>query len=224
MYAATLGRFVPRYAFVSLLFCLLLDLAVYSLTKPFVERLSGYDLSTPLDGMIPFSPWWIIVYFGCFAFWAVNFVMITRTDKEHWYRFYTAVCFALIVCGVFFVVMPVTITRPEITEDGLIYDLVRFLYKIDTPTNLFPSIHCLASWYCWVGIRGRKEIALWYRIFSFVVAVAVFCSTVFLKQHFIVDGIAGIFLAEGTVLISRLLPLYKYPMHFFDKLDSFMFE
>jgi hypothetical protein len=51
-----------------------------------------------------------------------------------------------------------------------------FLYSVDTASNLFPSIHCLVSWFCFIGIRGNQKIPLWYRAFSFVAAILVFIS------------------------------------------------
>ena len=53
---------------------------------------------------------------------------------------------------------PTTNTRPVITDGGLWNQLALWLYSIDAADNLFPSIHCLVSWFCYLGIRGRKEI------------------------------------------------------------------
>lgn len=40
---------------------------------------------------------------------------------------------------------------------------MRFVYAVDAADNLFPSIHCLVSWFCYIGLRGRRDIPVWYR-------------------------------------------------------------
>lgn len=42
---------------------------------------------------------------------------------------------------------------------------MRLLYWIDAADNLFPSIHCLVSWLCWIGVRRRRDIPYGYSFF-----------------------------------------------------------
>lgn len=84
-----------------------------------------------------------------------------------------------------------------------------WLYSIDAADNLFPSIHCLVSWFCYLGIRGRKEIPRWYQSVSMVIAILVFASTLLTKQHVIVDVAGGILLAEFCFFIGRKTDLYR---------------
>ena len=79
---------------------------------------------------------------------------------------------------------------------------MRFLYQVDAADNLFPSIHCLTSWFCYIGIRGRREVPKWYRVFSCLFALAVFISTLTTKQHVIIDVIAGAALAEVAYRVA----------------------
>lgn len=76
------------------------------------------------------------------------------------------------------------------------------------PDNLFPSIHCLVSWLCWIGLRNQKQIKTGYKIFSFLMAIAICICTLTTKQHVIVDVIAAVGLAEVSYLISK--KCYRY--------------
>ena len=82
-----------------------------------------------------------------------------------------------------FFCIPQRILRPVITDGGLWNQLALWLYSIDAADNLFPSIHCLVSWFCYLGIRGKKEIPVWYQRVSAVLAILVFVSTLLTKQH-----------------------------------------
>ena len=83
------------------------------------------------------------------------------------------------------------------------------VYRIDAADNLFPSIHCLVSWFCYIGIRGRKEIPMWYRGASCVMAVLVCVSTLTTKQHVIIDVAGGVLLAEACYWIAKKPVLFR---------------
>ena len=128
--------------------------------------------------------------------------MCDEFSEEIKYRFFTADLYARIICFLFFVFYPTTNVRPELVGNGIFVQGMRFLYQIDKPVNLFPSIHCMASWFCCIGIRRDKKIPVWYKIVSVMIAVLVFVSTLVTKQHVIVDVIGGVVVAELTWFVS----------------------
>lgn len=132
----------------------------------------------------------------------INYLLVSLREKEIKYRFFTADLYARIICFLFFVFYPTTNVRPELVGNGIFVQGMRFLYQIDKPVNLFPSIHCMASWFCCIGIRGDKKVPGWYKIVSVMIAVLVFISTLVTKQHVIVDVIGGVAVAELTWFVS----------------------
>ena len=179
----------------------------------------SHNLSGGLDELVPFMPAFIIIYFGCYIFWVVNYLMVAFYEDENKYRFYTADFYARLICLAFFVFFPTTNTRPELTGNGIFIRAMRFLYTVDKPVNLFPSIHCLVSWMCFIGIRGKSYIPKWYRIFSCLFAIAVFASTLFTKQHFVVDVVAGVIFAEICYYIGRHTKFYRKVGRIFDNVN-----
>ncbi len=189
---------VPRYAWLPLIFEFALNMAVYSGAKRIAGGWVHHNIETALDRAIPFLPWMIVIYFGCYIFWIVNYILCVRQEPEHTWRFLSADFLAKLVCLFFFLAFPTTNTRPEITGHSVWEELMRFLYWIDTPDNLFPSIHCLTSWFCYIGLRGKRQVSAGYRIFSCLFAVAVFLSTLTTKQHVLADVAGGVLLAEAA--------------------------
>lgn len=222
-YEKTIGKVIPKYGFFSVIFCFVFNSLIYTGTQIIMSKAKHFDLTTAADNAIPFVPEWCIIYLGCFLFWAVNYIMITRQEKEDWYKFATGDYMSRIICGVFFVLLPTTNIRPEIAGNSFPELLVKFVYSMDAPTNLFPSIHCLVSWMCFIGVRGRKYVPKWYRIFSCLFAIAVFASTLFTKQHYIIDVIAGVIIAEICYYIGCHTKHYQWVMKKFDKLNSKVF-
>lgn len=219
-YERTLGKLIPKYGFFSVIFCFVFNSLIYTGLQLLMGGAKHRDLTSALDRKIPFVEEWVFVYLGCFLFWAVNYIIITRQGKEGWFQFAAGDYLSRLICGVFFVLLPTTNIRPEITGDGLAQVLMRFVYSIDAPTNLFPSIHCLVSWLCFAGIRGKEYVPKWYRGFSCLFAIAVFASTVFTKQHFLVDVVAGVVIAEFCLYVGRHMGYWRWIEKVFDRINA----
>ena len=218
-YQKHIEKIIPMRSFFSVIFCFVFNSLIYTGTQILMGSAKHYDLTNGLDRSIPFMPGWSFIYLGCFLFWAVNYILITRQSREEWFQFATGDYLSRLICGIFFVLLPTTNIRPEIVGDGVVQGLIRFIYRIDAPTNLFPSIHCLVSWMCFIGIRGKSYIPKWYRIFSCLFAIAVFASTLFTKQHFVVDVVAGVIFAEICYYIGRHTKFYRKVGRIFDNVN-----
>lgn len=199
-----LGQLVPRHTVPWLLGALAWQLSLYFLAKLLTSTRFHYDLSIPLDGRLPFVPFFILIYWGAYISWGVDYIMAARESRDHCRRSITADMIAKALSFVIFLVLPTTIARPEITGQGLLSWLTRIIYTADTPVTLFPSIHCLDSWLSWRFLVQCKKVPLWYKWVNFVFSLLVCLSTVLVKQHVIVDIFAGIAVAELGLLLSRL--------------------
>ena len=82
---------------------------------------------------------------------------------------------------------------------------MRFLYRVDSPNNIFPSLHVLMSYYCWRFTLGCRGIPDWYKAFSLVFTVLVCFSILFVKQHLFLDIPSALLVAEGVFQLMRLL-------------------
>ncbi len=215
----TIGRLCPFYAIIPLIGSFVLETIIYGGSKLLVQGRYHFDFTTDFDRSIPVISWFSIIYFGCYLFWIVNFILLTRINREHFYQTLFAIYLSYIICAVIFIAMPTTNVRPEVTGNSIGDVLLRFIYFTDTPENLFPSIHCSVSWFCYIGVRRKKEIPMLYRIFSLVFAILVVVSTQVTKQHYFVDAIGGIALAEFCYLISGKKKLYKPFQRFFEKVN-----
>ncbi len=207
-----LFRVIPAYGLAPLIFTFLFNTLVYGGAKLIAGGWHHHNLETNLDLMIPYIPWTVSIYFGCYLFWIVNYILSVRQGKHEAYRFLSTDILAKVICFLFFLALPSTNTRPEVGNNGIWDIAMRFLYSVDSADNLFPSIHCLVSWLCYIGIRGRKNVPAGYRIFSCVTAIAVFVSTLTTKQHVLYDVAGGFLLAEGCWWITghtKLAQIYE---------------
>ena len=213
---------IPKYAIIPLISALALNMLVYSGSMVLCKNFYHHDFTTAFDRMVPVIPEFTSIYLICYVFWVVNYIMIAGIGKEHMYRFLVGDFMSRIVCGIFFVFLPTTLVRPEITGTGFWDQALRLVYSIDQSANLFPSIHCLVSWFCYIGIRHQKKIPIWYQRFSCIFAILVCISTQVTKQHYIIDVFGGIILSEVCYLIGRKTKLYQGLWKVFEKINCFV--
>ena len=200
-----IAKIFSPWGLVPLIMALLCNFVVYSGCNALTRNWNLHSLAIPLDKQIPLIPWTIVIYFGCYIFWIIGYLYNAAMDKRHCYRFLMADWLAKAVCFICYVVYPTTNTRPEIVGSDIWAQLMRFLYSMDAADNLFPSIHCLVSWLCYIGIRGNKKVPQWIRTTFCICAIAVFISTLTTKQHVIYDVVAGVALVEVTYRVSKLI-------------------
>lgn len=200
-----LNRLIPRYSRSWLVGIFCLNLAVYFGTRLF-PRLSAYtDLTLGIDRYVPYVPAMILPYILAYPYWAVNYIMIARESRTRCKRVIGGEIIAKTICLICFIVFPTAFARPEATGSGLFPFLVKIIYRLDRPDNLFPSIHVLESWICWRGLIGSRRIPGYWKHFSFLFTLAVCASTVMVRQHVLIDIPGGILAAETGLLLSRLI-------------------
>lgn len=197
-------QIVPRYAYIPLISAVVLNFAVYIFANLIASDFKHYDFTIWVDGLIPFVPFFITFYVLAYVQWVTGYIMIARESKEMCYKAVSADIIAKLMCFVFYIALPTTMVRAEITGTGLLESLTRLIYTVDTPTNLFPSIHCLESWVCLRFAIGMKKAPKWYKYVMLFFTVGVFMSVVFVKQHVVVDIPAGILVFEiGLLIVKR---------------------
>ena len=207
-YVKYVHQLIPGYSLLPLLSCFAWNILVYVGAGRLMAGARHYDLTTAFDRAVPFSPWWVYIYLGCYAFWAANYILTGREGREHCYRFVFADILSRTICFGIFILLPTTNVRPEVSGNTLADMIMRFVYDVDAPVNLFPSIHCLISWLCYIGIRKSKKVPSGYKVFSCVFALLIMASTQLTKQHYIVDVAGGVALAQISWLIACRMDYY----------------
>lgn len=148
-------------------------------------------ITMPVDLKIPFCEYFIIPYLLWFAYVAFGIMYFFFRSKEDYYKLcaflFTGMTVFLIVSTVYpngHYLRPMTFER-----ENLCTELVSWLYRTDTPTNLFPSIHVYNS----LGVHIALTHSACFqekkagRLLSFVLCLSIVLSTMFLKQHSIFD-------------------------------------
>ncbi|MCR5458804.1 MAG: phosphatase PAP2 family protein [Acetatifactor sp.] len=189
-------RLVPAEMILPLLITVVVNFSSYFGSRIFTTSLTHHEITFAWENKIPLWSWTIVIYWGCYLFWIVNYIIAARRDRAIAYRFFCAEVCAKLICLFFFIVYPTTNVRPVIEGTGIFDKWMLALYHVDAADNLFPSIHCLVSWFCVIAVRDNEKIPKWYRWFSLITTIAICLSTLTTKQHAFVDVVGGIGFAE----------------------------
>ena len=180
-------------------------------TRLFLKPEYLHDAATLLDLKIPFRPGWVIIYFLSYVSWIVNPLIILYDHKSLAYQFSVSYIVSLIFSAILFLLYPCTLERPSLEGQGLIMDMMRFLYAADPPTNLCPSLHVLITYFCFRGSQECHHLPTWVPYVNFVFLILVTLSILFVKQHVLIDIPAAILIAEFSLQLVKRTPLHEIP-------------
>lgn len=209
-------RLLPEFSRFPLLAAVVFNMLVYVATKPLTSRLEHHDITMAIDGHIPFFAPFIVFYFLAFVQWVVCYVLIARDSREVCYKYLSAEMIGKFITLLFFVLYPTTMTRADVVGTDFFSSVVRWIYMIDSPYNLFPSLHCFASWVCFRGCAASKKLPKWFKISNLILSLLVFASTVLIKQHVVIDIIGGVAVYEFALLIAKVFKTERI----FEKLEQ----
>ena len=145
-----------------------------------------------LDRAWPLRPAWALVYGALYLFLIVLPVFLVR-EEEHLRRTVRAYLMVWMTAYVCFLVYPTVASRPaEVIGQGFAAWGLRFLYAADPPYNCFPSLHVAHSFVSALTChRVHRKVGVAAVLCASLVAI----STLYTKQHYILDVIAGVLLA-----------------------------
>ncbi len=178
-------------------------MGMYLLIGISADPAQATSLATPLDDAIPFWP--ASVYLYTWIYTVMFYPLFVVRSGALWRQVVRAYIIVLSVCLLCHYLCQVTSInlRPDVADldPAKLTDWgVLLTFKYDPPYNLFPSLHMavavVATMAAW---KARPLFGGLACLITFGVAV----SIVTLKQHFVVDGLAGLALA-GVVYVFTL--------------------
>ena len=158
-----------------------------------------------MDDKIPFIEIFVIPYFMWFAYIGAVVIFLIFKDKDEFFR---AGLFLATGMTVFLIISTLWPNghhlRPTVMpRDNFFTHLIAGLYKTDTATNLWPSIHVYNSIGAHLAVRNCKQFKNKFgvKLASFILCILIILSTMFIKQHSVFDVLTGIGMAAFMYII-----------------------
>ncbi|MEO1998577.1 MAG: phosphatase PAP2 family protein [Planctomycetaceae bacterium] len=170
----------------------------------FLFRLPGGRF---LDEAIPFVDWSLLVYETNFLFYLVLCYAAPRSQAGR-RQLLVSMQFIVLASWLAFVMFLVFPTRVELREQaiaagatqGWLGPMYTSIYLMDPPYNAWPSLHVAQTFVAavsltqWWAVQRRKRII----VLLWSLWVALVCSTLTTKQHYVWDALTGLLLGVGV--------------------------
>lgn len=158
--------------------------------------------------MIPFVPIFVIPYFSWFLLIGLSGVILYAKSKQDLRMTFFSVNLCMVIGMLVYVIYPnYQSLRPTTYGGDIFSQWVKLLQQGDSPSSVCPSLHVAVCISLYFGITRSKCYAdkTAVRIFMLALTILICASTVFIKQHSIVDVACGAILS-----ISVYLFVYKF--------------
>lgn len=182
---------------------------------------SYHVIHTVFDDLIPFCEFFIIPYMLWFPYmlFTVLYFIFRPGDRREYYQLTFNLMMGMTIFLVVSYLYPnMQQLRPYVfPRENIFTDAVRILYQKDTPTNILPSIHVFNSLAMHMAITTSEKLQdkKAVRIASLCLTSLIILSTMFLKQHSVIDVCIGmtmalfgfeVFYAPHSFAIRRRVP------------------
>ncbi len=193
---------------------LLLFWPIYGLIFMTIEHIinPGPDGFTAIhcawDELVPFNEWFLIPYLFWFVFIMGMLFYSLLWDIKTFRRFMYFIMITYLTTCLIYILFPngQNLRPPEFARDNVLTDFMRWFYTFDTNTNVCPSLHVIGSMaVLYASWNSKRFSSVPWRIVFTVTAALISASTVFLKQHSILDIPPALALsAIGAPIATRI--------------------
>ena len=156
-------------------------------------------IHSAVDDKIPFIEYFIVPYLLWFVFIVAIFLYFFFTDVRGFYKMSILMFVGMTLFLIISTFMPNGLNlRPVyFARDNIFVDMVKMLYRADTPTNVLPSLHAFNSIGACIAISHSDRLRQ-HKVISwcgYILATLIVLATMFLKQHSIIDVMAAVLMA-----------------------------
>ena len=168
-----------------------------------------YIIHCGLDDLIPFNEYFVVIYmlwFPSIMLVLLALMLVSERDfKRLAFTMFTGMTISLIIYGI----LPTgLLLRPQIEDTNFFRHVMLIVWGVDEAVNVCPSIHCSSSsatalvLACSPFCRRYPKVSAAVILFMLLIIV----STVFVKQHSVIDVVCGVGL---TCLLFAIALLWE---------------
>ena len=151
-----------------------------------------------LDDLIPFNEWFIFPYCSWFALLVAVLALLWWNDTASYDKLCLMMFSGMTFCLTLYVFwsngLDIRPTAEQVSRDNIAMDIMQLIWRADTSNNVCPSIHCQSS-ACMALAFSQSKLCVGHterKVIAWLWCALICASTVFTKQHSIVDVVCGL--------------------------------
>lgn len=183
-----------------LLLLLLMPAMSYLYTLANQKTTNVHFIATRLDLHIPFIKFFVLPYMFWHIFIPVLFIILCFIDRRTYFKIMLVYVVGCLISNITFALYQTTVLREPLIGNDFFTNLIRVIYANDNPVNCFPSIHVFTSYLMIKAVTQSKFSNIYTNLITSTIGFLIILSTLFVKQHAVLDVVSGILLAELLVI------------------------
>lgn len=198
--------------------------AVYLLWFILLEQRKTTDymvVHMNIDDYIPFCEVFVVPYLLWFVYVPAVLLYLFFRNREDYWKNVVFLCTGMTVFLIISTFIPNIhhLRLRQFPRENVFTWIIGLLWKTDTPTNLFPSIHVFNSLGAHFAVISNEKLSAnkWIRRGSLLLCVSIILSTMLIKQHSMFDVLTAFIMSAvmyGVVYSYDMVTVWKYRYHY----------
>ena len=172
-----------------------------------MRQVNRRNAHTAIDDMIPVIEVFIIPYALWLPYLCAGMIAIAirsrRVSRKTSYMLMTGMTLFIIISLVYPNMLELRAAIPD--RQNIFLDMIYYLHSIDTPTDVLPSLHVYDALVVAAGMHLAFKEKKGLLIASDILVFLIVLSTMFIKQHSIIDVISAIVMFIPVFIIICLV-------------------
>lgn len=165
----------------------------------------------PIDAKIPLVPWFVYFYFLTFPLGFVTFFYLAYANKKNLYNICLTMIISFAISGIIYFFWQTEMTKPVLEPTSFTNKFLLWTWGSTNPINCFPSQHCFMAIAMIIAcLTAGKNMNIWFKIPTILISIMIILSTVFLKQHFLLDFVTSFLIMVPIYLLVHFLKFGKW--------------
>lgn len=154
------------------------------------------NMDLPIDKKIPALPYFALIYVLWFPLIAIFPISLFKEAKNLYDLYVICWIIDIVISVIIYLAYPTTCTRPKDLENIKGGRMLKILYKFSYKgLNCSPSMHCSISTLVLIFTLTASTMPINLRIIYSTTSLGIILSTLFTKQHVLIDLVNGVLLA-----------------------------
>lgn len=198
--------------------------AVYLLWFILLEQRKTTDymvVHMNIDDYIPFCEVFVVPYLLWFVYVPAVLLYLFFRNREDYWKNVVFLCTGMTVFLIISTFIPNIhhLRLRQFPRENVFTWIIGLLWKTDTPTNLFPSIHVFNSLGAHFAVISNEKLSAnkWIRRGSLLLCVSIIFSTMLIKQHSMFDVLTAFIMSAvmyAVVYSYDMVTVWKYRYHY----------
>lgn len=184
----------PQFSHLNLLWGWIGYFLLYFLTENLIPVENCHLIHCRLDDIIPFCEYFLIPYVFWYLLIVISLGYFMLYDIDSFKKLQTYIIITQIAAMVVYIFYPnwQDLRPTEFPRTNFFTACIGLIYAFDTPTGVFPSLHCAYS----IGILSvwlrAKDVSKSWKVFVLISVILICMSTMFIKQHSALDFLGAL--------------------------------